>query len=257
MRTHIQSWWQQTPLPTTAGTPTFQHWHYFDQQRRVPFISANDKTPQPSTNHQWAGSFRLVTWNANADTQLPQSRISALLHAVQTTAAADVLFLQEVSRDALTALLANSWIQQNWYVSEASVSAFHSRNFISITLVCKTWIVTAGIQLGAIWKIALPSHFGRDALCCDVIFNASATYYSAGRRESRIRLINVHLDSLPIHPSLRPQQLALCTAYLRAAGRGVVAGDFNPVLEQDEELVGVNGLVDAWARLKPGAPGYT
>ena len=73
----------------------------------------------------------------------------------------------------------------------------------------------------------------------------------------RIRLINVHIDSLPINPSLQPSQLALCTEYLRAAGCGIVAGDFNPVLPEDEDLVDNNGLTGAWALLKPKDPGYT
>lgn len=34
---------------------------------------------------------------------------------------------------------------------------------------------------------------------------------------------------------------------LRDAGRGLVAGDFNPVLPEDQTLVADNGLVDAWA----------
>jgi hypothetical protein len=107
MRTHIKSWWQQTPLPTTTATPNFQKWHNFDQGRWMPFVS--DKTSRPGIRHQWAGSFRLVSWNVNADVSLPKSRMSALLRVIKTTGAADVVFLQEVSREALTALLEESW----------------------------------------------------------------------------------------------------------------------------------------------------
>jgi tyrosyl-DNA phosphodiesterase 2 len=36
-----------------------------------------------------------------------------------------------------------------------------------------------------------------------------------------------------------------------------VAGDFNPVLPADETVVRDNGLVDAWAELRPEDPGFT
>ena len=67
----------------------------------------------------------------------------------------------------------------------------------------------------------------------------------------------MHLDSLPINPSLRPRQLAIIASYLRAAGHGLVAGDFNPVLPEDDALVGKNGLVDAWTELHPEDDGFT
>jgi tyrosyl-DNA phosphodiesterase 2 len=164
--------------------------------------------------------------------------------------------LQEVSREALTALLEESWIQQNWYTSDVNASAFGNQKFISITLVSKLWVATNGILLGAIWRISLPSRFGRDALCCDLILNSSSKHTS-GRRSLRIRLINVHLDSLPINPSLRPHQLSIGASYLSAAGRGIIAGDFNPVLPEDDDLVRTNDLTDAWAHLHPNNPGHT
>jgi tyrosyl-DNA phosphodiesterase 2 len=102
----------------------------------------------------------------------------------------------------------------------------------------------------------LPSRFARDALCCDLIFNSSSKHTS-GRSSLRIRLINVHLDSLPINPSLRPHQLSICTSYLSTAGRGIIAGDFNPILPEDDHLVRTNGLIDAWAHLHPDDPGHT
>jgi tyrosyl-DNA phosphodiesterase 2 len=254
IHTHIKSWWQQTPLPTTTATPSFQKWHNFDQDRWMPFIS--DKSSRSGIRHQWAGSFRLVSWNVNADASLPKSRMSALLQVIKTMGAADVVFLQEVSREALATLLENSRIQQNWYTSDANTSAFGNQKFISITLVSKPWVATNGILLGAIWRISLPSRFGRDALCCDLILNAS-NKHTSGRKSLRIRLINVHLDSLPINPSLRPHQLSICASYLGAAGRGVIAGDFNSVLPEDDDLIRTNDLVDAWVHLHPNDPGHT
>ncbi|KAI4641180.1 hypothetical protein J4E93_008059 [Alternaria ventricosa] len=253
IRTRLQSWWQQTPLPAAAATPSFQKWHGFAQDQWMPFTS--DKTSTPG-KHQWVGSIRLVSWNVNADAPLPKSRMSALLRAIETTGAADAVFLQEVSREGLTALLEDSWLQQNWYISDVDASAYGTQKFISITLVSKFWVATDSIQLGAVWRVALPSRFGRDALCCDLIFNSSSKHTS-GRVSTRIRLINVHLDSLPINPSMRPRQVSICASYLSAAGRGIVAGDFNGILPEDDDLVSNNGLADAWAELHPNDSGHT
>jgi tyrosyl-DNA phosphodiesterase 2 len=250
----IISWWQRTPLPTSATMPSFQKWHNFDRDRWTPFVS--DETSRPGISDRWAGSFRLVSWNVNADASLPKSRISALLQMVKTIGAVDVIFLQEVSREALLALLEESWVQQYWYTSDADTSAFGNQKFISITLVSQLWLATNDIRPGATWRISLPSRFGRDALCSDLILNSSSRHTS-GRNSLRIRLINVHLDSLPINPSLRPQQLSICASYLRAAGRGIVAGDFNPVLPEDNDLVRANDLTDAWVSLHPNDPGHT
>jgi len=218
--------------------------------------SVSGKTSQSGMKHQWAGSVRLVSWNVNADAPTPKSRMSALLQVIKTTGAADVIFLQEVSRGGLAALLEDPWIQKNWYMSDVDASAFGTQKFISITLISKLWVATNGIQLGAIWRVAFPSRFGRDALCCDLVLNSSSKLPS-GRRPIRIRLINVHLDSLPINPSFRSDQVSIGASYLNAAGRGIIAGDFNCVLPEDDDLVRTNGLTDAWEHLHPNDPGHT
>jgi tyrosyl-DNA phosphodiesterase 2 len=220
----------------------------------MPF--ASDRISWTGISHQWAGSFRLVSWNVNADASLPKSRMSALLQVVKTKGAANVVILQEVSREALTTLLEESWIQQNWYTSDANASTFGNQKFISITLVSKLWVATSGISLGAIWGVSLPSRFGRDALCCDLVLNSSSKHTS-GRSSLRIRLINVHLDSLQINPSLRPHQISIGASYLSAAGRGIIAGDFNPVFPEDDDPVRANNLTDAWAHLHPYDTGHT
>ncbi|KAB2109909.1 hypothetical protein AG0111_0g2261 [Alternaria gaisen] len=236
--THIKSWWQQTPLPTTTATSSFQKWHDFDQGLWIPFV--NDKISRPGTRHQWAGSFRLVSWNVNADAPLPKVRMSALLQVIKDMGAADVVFLQEVSRESLAALLEDLWIRQNWYISDVNFSAFGNQNFISINFVSKLWVATDGIMLGAIWRVSLPSRFERDALCCDLILNSSSKHTS-GKSFLRIRLVN----------------LSICASYLSAAGRGIIAGDFNPVLPEDDDLVRTNDLTDAWVRLRPDDLGHT
>ncbi|KAF2242490.1 hypothetical protein BU26DRAFT_524118 [Trematosphaeria pertusa] len=86
-------------------------------------------------------------------------------------------------------------------------------------------------------RVSLPTQFGLDALCCDLLVN------SPSGRSLRILFINVHLNSLPIRPSWRPQHPAVAASYLSAAGRGLVAGDFNPLFAEDD-IICSNGLVN-------------
>lgn len=107
--------------------------------------------------------------------------------------------------------------------------------------------------ISPIWRVKHSSRFERSALCCDILLPSSDITQDV----SRIRLINVHLDSLPVFPSLRPRQLSTIASYLRATGHGLVAGYFNPVLPEDETLVSENNLIDAWTELHPNKEGIT
>lgn len=88
--------------------------------------------------------------------------------------------------------------------------------------------------LGPVWRVKYPSHFDRDALCCDIFV---PSLKKPGSSTARIRLVNVHLDSLPIKPSHRPRQISIVSSFLRIAGRGLVAGDFNPLFDEDVVLL--------------------
>lgn len=252
---YVESWRRQIPLPATIGAvPSFQKWLTFDKGQWISPARTTDSIF--GAKHQWEGSFHVVSWNVNADAPFPKSRISALLQAIRDTEVTDILLLQEVSKEALVHLLEDVWIQQNWYTSDAGFASFGTQKFATITLLSKRWIINHDVSLGGLWRIPLPSRFGRDALCCDLILNASSKC-ALGRQALRIRLINVHLDSLPINPSLRPRQLSLAASYLSAAGRGLIAGDFNTVLPEDEDLISTNKLTDGWAHLYPEDSGFT
>jgi hypothetical protein len=86
----------------------------------------------------------------------------------------------------------------------------------SSSLELVTWNVDAGaliaksapIALGRLWRVVLPSWFGRDALCCDIFVHipvATAVGTREKERSKRIKLVNVHLDSLATNNSLRPR----------------------------------------------------
>jgi tyrosyl-DNA phosphodiesterase 2 len=164
----------------------------------------------------------------------------------------DIIFFQELSRDAFLLLLDEPEIRRGWFLSDADGVLPAGQSFQTITLLSKARFQSP--KPGPVWRVKYPSRFARNALCCDVFVPRPV---GSADDNVRLRLINVHLDSLPIQPSLRPQQISIAAAMLRSAGRGIVAGDFNPVLPADETLVEENGLVDAWLALRPDDPGFT
>ncbi|WEW61769.1 hypothetical protein PRK78_007263 [Emydomyces testavorans] len=277
--TKMRGWLQSTgsqagrtgtpPLPALEEklAPIFQLWHQFDSSSKqwTPLdraLISGSTVPCPPQD----ANFVLVTWNVEAFSPAPRDRIAAIISHIQNLVpAVDIIFLQEVSRPALLALLSTPWLRDHWYSSEADTTSWGQQAFASMTLLSKSRF---GDALGPIWRVRFPSRFERDALCCDLFLSSASadaapspadavSSESPPQQETRIRLVNVHLDSLALQPSFRPRQLSIIAAYLRAAGRGLVAGDFNPVLPEDEMLVSANRLVDAWCELHPDDPGFT
>jgi tyrosyl-DNA phosphodiesterase 2 len=262
-----------TPLPANEpdATPIFQTWHEFDDAKeRWDPIDAARATSSLGDRQKTAvqDSLVLVTWNVKASSPLPVLRMSAIISRILSlTPAVDIIFFQEVSRAALSVMLNDARIRQHWFLSEADAANWGGHLFRSVTLLSKARFAhpmgpSEMATLGPIWRVKYPSRFGREALCCDIFVpspspSPSPASAALGTPNACFRLVNVHLDSLPAHPSRRPRQISIVASLLRSAGRGVVAGDFNPVLPEDETLVQDNGLVDAWVELRHGEPGFT
>ncbi|KAH9883339.1 Endonuclease/exonuclease/phosphatase [Xylariomycetidae sp. FL2044] len=289
IRTRYLSWSHSTPLPDIpdAGSPVFQHWHIFDRSaaKWVP-VQLNPPNAQQQQQQQQQQS-------SNGTSRL-EGIISKLQQMISHDDGPDIVFFQEVSRKALAYLLRHAWAREFWISSEANETDWAAGAggvlpFATMTLLSRARFAagpssssssnstsssgsapsaqlsnTTAVHnddgsfcfgLGPVWRVKYPSRFGRDALCCDIFF---CDDISTARRQ-RIRLINVHLDSLPIQPNQRPRQVAIAAALVRAAGvgRGVVAGDWNPVTEGDATLAEKNGLIDAWECLCPGEDGFT
>ncbi|KUI67704.1 hypothetical protein VM1G_02564 [Cytospora mali] len=264
LRTRYLSWSQSTPLPILSDASlAFQTWHTFDE-------SAGGWTYLPTVHHELNATsssaptsppptLNLATWNVDAFGKNPEARMDGVLSQLRSLEQApDIIFFQEVSQQALTFLLNNTWFRDRWISSEADETHWAGVQFATLTLLSRARFSTLGssdtstdlsaFSAGPVWRVKYPSRFRRDALCCDVF------YYN-----TRIRLINVHLDSLPIKPNQRPRQVEIAANHIRHAGigRGLIAGDFNPVSDEDAILVTENGLLDAWEALHPGQDGFT
>ncbi|KFY22641.1 hypothetical protein V493_06446 [Pseudogymnoascus sp. VKM F-4281 (FW-2241)] len=241
--------------------PIYQDWHGFDPStQKWSCVDATSSHRSPLTPHATGHDTNLVlaTWNIDAGEALPQLRTSAILsHLSSLAPPPDIIFLQEVSRPSLEFLSGDEGIRQAWFSSEMDSKNWDGHSFATMTLLSKARF-SGRARIGPVWRVKFQSKFGRDALCCDIFLPSPNLGSTTGEGdEKRIRLVNVHLDSLGIVPSYRPHQLATVTSSLCSAERGIIAGDFNPVLPEDKTLVEENGLVDAWQELRKGDDGFT
>ncbi|OJI80473.1 hypothetical protein ASPTUDRAFT_78529 [Aspergillus tubingensis CBS 134.48] len=254
-QTSFLSWKHGTPLPSGAGaSPKFQSWHTFDPVQSWITTRSDIDTNTPTDPAGGADTSRLVllTWNIDGTSPQTEKRVTEIITCIiGLDPRPDIIFLQEVSKPALQQILKDERVRELWLSSEYDDTSWGDQSFAVMTLLAKARFTT-NAAIGPIWRVKFPSHFARDALCCD-IFVAS----SKEPGPTRLRLVNVHLDSLPIKPSHRPKQVSIAASLLRVAGQGLVAGDFNPVLDEDNSLLEKNGLVDAWTALRPGEPGLT
>ena len=99
------------------------------------------------------------------------------------------------------------------------------------------------LELGRVFRVTLPSKYGRDGLCVEIVPPTAP--------DRVLRLINVHLDSFWDMLPYRAQQLEILADVLREpeCSGGIIAGDFNAVTAEDQELLEKNGLVDTWLAL--------
>jgi tyrosyl-DNA phosphodiesterase 2 len=263
-RAGLLSWTHGIPLPSAdqATLPKFQFWHQFDPiQQWVPTCSNIDSSDQADPKHEGNTSdLQILTWNIDATSPRTKERATEIITFItELDSEVDIIFLQEVSRPALQQILQNDRIREFWFSSERDDTAWGHQSFATMTLLSRSRFSLNSnskmrhASLGPVWRIKYPSRFERDALCCDIFVPSPNTECAT----TRVRLVNVHLDSLPIRPSFRPQQISIVSSFIHAAGCGLVAGDFNPVLDEDATLIESNGLTDAWASLHPKDSGYT
>ncbi|OHE99767.1 HET domain-containing protein [Colletotrichum orchidophilum] len=262
-----------SPLPTGKDAkeqaPIAQSWHHYEQTADSWKIVANHDVNDPPTTIPMdiEASPRLVlaTWNVRAISPEPARRIITILeHLINHAPSPDIIFLQEVSRSMLNALLTNDKVRDGWFSSERNTRNWIGTpltSFATMTLLSKAKFGHVGraalVGLGRISRIKYRSIWRRDALCSEVFIPSRRPSTPTGAYE-RLQLVNVHLDSLPSGASCRQTQLKLIGSLLHDAGHGLVAGDFNPVSpDTDAGLVEENGLLDAWKELKGEEHGYT
>lgn len=187
----------------------------------------------------------LVSWNIDAFSSRPVARANLILdHVINGQAThPDVVLLQEVTSEVRRTLLNDARIRSAFLATDAEdESPFQGVPFASMMLLSRSRFASEGDTLvpANVFRVPFPSKYGRDALCADI-----------ARNNTSFRLVNVHLDSLWDTFHHREKQVELVAGLLREPGciGGIVAGDFNAISPKDDELLGNNGLVDAWLSL--------
>ncbi|KAI9438024.1 Endonuclease/exonuclease/phosphatase [Lactarius indigo] len=213
-----------------------------------------------SIQSQLTQRLSLTSWNIDAFSSRAISRAKLILdHILEGPKSPDIIFLQEVTPDVRASLLDNARVRAAFLVTDAEdQTSFEKVPFATMTLLSSARFAPGldsqekegnGIEgggkpmLGRVSRVTLPSKYGRDALCVDIIPpTAPGTVF---------RLINVHLDSLRDTLHYRAQQMEILADVLREPGcsGGIIAGDFNAISPEDDGLVEKNKLVDAWVAL--------
>jgi len=208
-----------------------------------------------SAQSQVTQGFSLTSWNIDAFSSRAVSRAKLILgHILEGPKSPDIIFLQEVTPDVRASLLDDAMVHAAFLATDAEdQTSFEKVPCATMTLLSSTRFISGldsqkdgdgieggeKIMLGRVSRVTLPSEYGRDALCVDIIPpTAPGTVF---------RLIDVHLDSLRDTPHYRAQQMEILADALRepGCGGGIIAGDFNTISPEDDEFVDKNKLVDA------------
>ena len=203
-------------------------------------------------------TFTLASWNIDYFTALRAERAKLILDRVlEGPNTPDIIFFQEVHREARTSILDDPQVRRAFFATDAEDEAsFTGVKFTTMTLLSRERFAPGfdshnGVEgedhkplLGRVERVKLPSAYRRDALSVDILKSTTTSTF--------LRLINVHLDSLPDFWRNRVWQMDVLTNYLREPGcvHGIIAGDFNAVGPEDEKLVDkTKGLLDVWEEL--------
>ncbi|KAF8806957.1 hypothetical protein BYT27DRAFT_7100795 [Phlegmacium glaucopus] len=195
--------------------------------------------------------IRIITWNIDFQTECAEERLTTCLRHIEK----DVLkckageapepcciLLQEVLGTAIQHLLRDPWVRNCFVVAPYSSAKWPKGAFYgTVTLVSRSLTIAECHIL----------HYGltrmeRTSLCVKLRLN----YPAPSRETAIICVVNTHLESLPEGAVWRPHQLEMCSRFLRLGGMtgGVIAGDMNAIMPEDEGMEKEVGLRDAWRK---------
>ncbi|TFK26910.1 hypothetical protein FA15DRAFT_667015 [Coprinopsis marcescibilis] len=227
--------------------------------------------PRKARSQVPSNLLSLTSWNIDAFSPRAIARAKLILdHVLHESKPPDIIFLQEVTTAVRASLLQDAGVRGGYLVTDAEdQTAFENVPFATMTLLSRARFAFGSdsteaseddevdgegdLMIGRVSRMSLPSKYGRDALCVDLIKPAATG--------TSFRLINVHLDSLGHTLHYRAQQLEILANVLRESGcgGGIIAGDFNAISPEDEGLIDMNQLQDAWTALhgETGVEGAT
>ena len=221
------------------------------------FSSGSSKwnfAPQAVYDNILPTSLSIITWNIDFATPEADRRLTAALDYLRYHVFPEhrggrppncLILLQEINIGAFNTLLAHPWVREWFRVVPASPEAGWPRGatYGTITLVHAPLVNSMCVHYE-------DSYMGRSALVTDIMVGGAAE-----RHTPRIlRVINTHLESLPMGTPMRITQMGVMAGLLNEAGilGGITCGDMNAIAPSDATLPEQNGLSDAWEYRRDG-----
>ncbi|KAF8486081.1 Endonuclease/exonuclease/phosphatase [Russula ochroleuca] len=206
--------------------------------------------PQAPYDNSLPTSLNIITWNVECATPEVARRLTAALDYLQFHAFPEhkggkpphcLILLQEINIDAFDTLLAHPWVQEWFSVVPGSPEAGwpEGATYGTVTLVHAPLANSVCVHFEESWM-------SRNALVTDIA--VSGRYI--------LRVVNTHLESLPVGTPMRVVQMGVIAGMLKEAGGmlvgGIACGDMNAISPSDATLAEKNGLLDAWERRRDG-----
>lgn len=175
----------------------------------------------------------LATYNIWFSDYLADERYRAIAEVLAADMP-DVIVLQEVTTAALTELLAQPWIRQQYYRAAAVGDDFGNYGMLMLSR----------LPISRVTYTRLPTSLDRGFLEADITVN--------GRP---LTICSLHLESGKAAVRLRARQLGRVFEALSAADDVLILGDFNM---RDAENPRISApYVDMWPALRPDDDGFT
>ncbi|KAJ7104148.1 Endonuclease/exonuclease/phosphatase [Mycena belliarum] len=223
-------------------------WH-----RILPENDNGEDAVPPST-------IEFVSWNVSFDTPMVPQRMESVLRHLEKVVfkcrdgeapEPCVVLLQEVHRHrGLEVILKDEWVREHFFVTPADSNKWHEHGLYGNVTLVERSIPVADAHILDFGLSAMQ----RTAVIVDIRLGAPQQDYDV-----ILRVINTHLESLPMGNDVRPEQLTLLSKFLKGPGvrGGIVSGDMNPIGPKDATCPGTLGLRDAWRKGDKDERGFT
>ncbi|KAG7451678.1 uncharacterized protein BT62DRAFT_442136 [Guyanagaster necrorhizus] len=212
----------------------------------------DDYSPVPHLLPDLPLAMTIVSWNVNfVANVVARERLRCALEHIRRVVSLYphpcCILLQEIRGPGFQTILSTDWIQNCFFVIPQS-EATDDNGYGCVTL------ISNNLPLVGAWSLPFPSEMNRSAILTDLLFASGP-----GRPPVKVRLANVHLESLSSGAGARVIQLNITAERLRDVGVdfGIVGGDMNAISNSDKVLPESCGLVDSWKGAEYDESGFT
>lgn len=238
-------------------------YRYRESKRAWKHVDTTGLEGSPPHGKTIPSSIRLITWNIDMASKMERERFRGALRHIREdvlncktldqpptpgSSQGCIIMFQEVKAELFADIQEDTWIRRHFIVLPIDANKWPEDAWYgNVTLVQR------GIPIAEAHIL----HFGltsmqRTALCVKVKLAHPGT-----QDTSVVAFVNTHLESLAEGADARHRQLEMCAFFLKGRG-GVVAGDMNMILNEDEGMERDVGLRDAWKgklKMKASAAG--